>query len=164
MSRRRVEVTKEELEWAMTQTNSARSASQHLGLMYTTFIRRCKEYGVYKTNQGGRGTSKPNPKARIPLEKILSNEHFMTGGRVKKKLIEAGLVKDECDECKLQPVWNGKKLTIQLDHIDGDRTNNARANLRLLCPNCHSQTDTFSKGKNRKKKHAAVGKLVDPAE
>ena len=160
MSRKRVEVTKEQLEWAMTQTNSAYAASQHLGLMYTTFIRRCKEYGVYKPNQGLKGTAKPNPRARIPLEKILCNEHFMTGGAIKKKLIEAGLVKDECSNCGIPPVWDGKKLTIQLDHIDGDRTNNAQSNLRLLCPNCHSQTHTFSKGKLRKKSHAHVAKLV----
>lgn len=160
MSRRKIEVTREQLEWAMSQTNSAYAASQHLGLMYTTFIRRCREFGVYRPNQGLKGISKPNPKARIPLEKILSNEHFMTGGAIKKKLLEAGLVKDECSECGLPPIWNGKKLTIQLDHIDGDRTNNAQSNLRLLCPNCHSQTHTFSKGKHRKKTHAHVAKLV----
>lgn len=43
--------------------------------------------------------------------------------------------------------WMGKKLTFELDHIDGDNTNNKRENLRVLCPNCHSQTDTW-RGKN----------------
>ena len=141
----------EDLVWALGQTNSALAASKHLGLSYQTFIRRCREHGVYKTNQGGKGISKPNPKARIPLEKILSNEHFATGPMLKRKLLEANLIKDQCNICGLLPVWNEKKLVLQIDHIDGDRSNNALENLRLVCPNCHSQTPTFSRGKNKTK-------------
>ena len=157
MSRKRINVTKSQLKWVINQENSAYAASKYLGLMYSTFIRRCKEFGIYKPNQGLKGVKKPNPKACIPIEKILNNEHFMDGGKIKRKLIEAGYVKDECSECGLKPIWNKKKLTIQLDHIDGDRTNNSLLNLRLLCPNCHSQTPTFSKGKLRKKEHAHMG-------
>lgn len=55
-----------------------------------------------------------------------------------------------CAECKQTIVWNGKILVFELDHIDGNRDNNARVNSRLLCPNCHSQTPTF-KGRNKNK-------------
>lgn len=48
-----------------------------------------------------------------------------------------------------KPIWNGKTLTFDLDHINGDNTDNRIENLRFLCPNCHSQTETY-KGKNRK--------------
>lgn len=161
MTRQKIEVPKEKLEWALAQTNSARAAAIELGIAYTTFKRRCLELGIYKTNMGLKGTKKPNPKARIPLEKIFSNEHFMTGAAIKRKMLEAGLWKDECSECGQLPFWNGKPLVIQVDHIDGDRTNNGKSNLRLLCPHCHSQTDTFSKGKFRKKHHALVAELVD---
>jgi hypothetical protein len=51
-----------------------------------------------------------------------------------------------CIECKLSDEWNEKPLRLQLDHIDGNPDNNFPENLRLLCPNCHSQTETFSKG------------------
>jgi len=54
---------------------------------------------------------------------------------------------DECNECAMcgiGSVWNSKPLVLQLDHIDGNRSNNTRENLRLLCPNCHTQTDTFA--------------------
>lgn len=53
----------------------------------------------------------------------------------------------KCSECGLGPNWNNKPLTLQVDHIDGDNQNNDLDNLRLLCPNCHSQTETFA-GKN----------------
>ena len=54
---------------------------------------------------------------------------------------------EKCSECSLGPEWNKKPLTLQLDHIDGDSDNNFPDNLRLLCPNCHTQTETFgSKG------------------
>ena len=43
--------------------------------------------------------------------------------------------------------WNGNSLSLQLDHINGIHTDNRIENLRMLCPNCHSQTETFSKRK-----------------
>lgn len=50
-------------------------------------------------------------------------------------------------ECKLSE-WNGERLVLQVDHIDGNNTNDAIENLRLLCPNCHSQTETFCMSSN----------------
>lgn len=59
------------------------------------------------------------------------------------------LLPDRCCLCGLGPEWNGKTLKLQLDHIDGDACNNEFGNLRILCPNCHTQTDTFT-GRNFK--------------
>lgn len=60
---------------------------------------------------------------------------------------------DKCEICKHPPIWNGKPLVLQLDHINGDSANNHPNNLRLVCPNCHTQTDTFtSKGFGNKGK------------
>lgn len=53
-----------------------------------------------------------------------------------------------CAICGCSPEWNGKPLTFVLDHIDGHASNNSRDNLRLICPNCDSQTDTF-KSRNK---------------
>lgn len=53
-----------------------------------------------------------------------------------------------CAECNNDGTWNGKKLRLTVDHIDGTWDNNEVTNLRYLCPNCHSQTETFG-GKNK---------------
>ena len=63
---------------------------------------------------------------------------------IKKYLVE---VNNNCWECGLAAEWNGKPLVLQADHIDGNSDNNDVENLRLLCPNCHTQTGTYgSKG------------------
>lgn len=54
----------------------------------------------------------------------------------------------KCEMCGISE-WLGKPITLELDHIDGDSSNPSRKNLRLLCPNCHSQTSTF-RGRNIK--------------
>jgi hypothetical protein len=67
--------------------------------------------------------------------------------RVRRYFRENG---HSCEECALLPMWNNKPLMLEIDHIDGDRKNNKRSNLKLVCPNCHSQTPTF-RAKNIKK-------------
>lgn len=57
----------------------------------------------------------------------------------------------KCQSC-LNTEWLNKPITLELDHIDGDNKNNLESNLRLLCPNCHSFTDTW-KGRNITKEY-----------
>lgn len=79
---------------------------------------------------------------------------FSYGGKGQHKnalLLERG---HRCEECKLAE-WNDIPITLELEHIDGDRKNNTKENLKLLCPNCHSQTPTWrrssSPGWNKQK-------------
>lgn len=70
---------------------------------------------------------------------------------LKRYLVET--VGEFCACCGLGATWNENPLTLQLDHIDGNSDNNVPSNLRLICPNCHSQTPTFgSKGKGSRYK------------
>jgi len=60
---------------------------------------------------------------------------------------------NNCMECGQKGIWNDKLLYMHMDHIDGNSDNNLPENLRLICPNCHTQTDTFcSKGVGNKVK------------
>lgn len=63
-------------------------------------------------------------------------------GKLRKWLLAIGR-EYKCSECGLGDMWNGKALRIQVDHINGLSWDHRPENLRFLCPNCHSQTETF---------------------
>ena len=75
-----------------------------------------------------------NPQFHLSLEALKSDKSR------RKWLIEARGC--QCEECGLVE-WRGKPLALELHHLDGDTDNNSADNLKLLCPNCHSQTETF---------------------
>lgn len=54
---------------------------------------------------------------------------------------------NKCNKCGLSE-WMGQPITFELDHKDGNRENNIRSNLEILCPNCHSMTETWCGRKN----------------
>lgn len=104
---------------------------------------------------GGGNESKVRAKIK---ELDLDTSHFRKGGYISDPthLFVAGkpyhtsmrkqylkLVPYECRECGISK-WMGNPITLQMDHIDGDRENNTLDNLRLLCPNCHAQTETWA--------------------
>lgn len=82
-----------------------------------------------------------------PLSDILVRESAYTNNTsLKKRLVDEGVKEYHCEMCGITD-WNNKPLSLQLDHINGINNDNRLENLRLLCPNCHSQTPTFA-GKN----------------
>lgn len=89
-------------------------------------------------------------KKRIPLKKILINGSSYSRSSLKRRLIADKLILNKCQICKSKPKWKGKNLVLVLDHINGIANDNRLKNLRLLCPNCNSQTSTFTGRKNKK--------------
>ena len=81
-------------------------------------------------------------------EPIVINKQSYHG--MKKRLLANGTLMNKCAICNLDGIWNNKPIVLQLDHINGDHYDNTISNLRILCPNCHAQTNTFGV-KNTKK-------------
>jgi hypothetical protein len=87
-----------------------------------------------------RGVVTARPKA-MPLRELL-----IRGPRnrrnIKLRLIAAGLKKNECEACGISE-WRDAPLPLELHHRNGEKHDNRLENLALLCPNCHSQTDSW---------------------
>lgn len=86
---------------------------------------------------------------RQPIESYLVDGKLVQSNSLKKRLINEGLKEHKCEECGITH-WNGKIAPIELDHVNGNRYDNRLENLRILCPNCHAQTETY-RGKNKYK-------------
>lgn len=125
--------------------------SRTSGTMTKYIKRRIKEENLstahflgMKGRCGGRG------KTRYTMEEILvENSRYYNNDSLKRRLLNGKMLEEKCDICGILPEWYGKPLTLQLDHINGVSNDHRLINLRLLCPNCHSQTITYS-GRNRK--------------
>jgi len=93
-----------------------------------------------------RGAITARPRLE-PLADVLASGRVRNRNHVKRRLLMAQLKTERCESCGLTE-WRGRTLALELHHINGDGLDNRLENLLLLCPNCHSQTDTWG-GKNK---------------
>jgi hypothetical protein len=145
-----VEVEEEKFVELCQRSKSMAEASAVLGLHFNTFKRIALMLGCYRPNKSGKGIKK-NKSTETKLIDILNGKHphYQTF-KLKQKIIKHGLLEYQCSSCGISQ-WQGQAISLELDHIDGNRCNHELNNLRLLCPNCHSQTHTF-RSKNIKRK------------
>jgi 5-methylcytosine-specific restriction endonuclease McrA len=91
----------------------------------------------------------------MPIEKLLRASRNRTN--LKRRLVKAGLLSTQCGECGLRQ-WRERPLALELHHINGDGRDNRLENLSLLCPNCHSQTDSWGGRNSRRAKAPPAGR------
>lgn len=93
---------------------------------------------------------------KYSLIDIFANKHpTYPTGKLKKRLVKEGILEYKCVLCDNPGSHNGSPLTLQLDHINGINNDHRLENVRLLCPNCHTQQDTYA-GKNKSRKETVV--------
>ncbi len=89
-----------------------------------------------------------SPQSKYSLEEILiENSSYSNITRLKQRLIREGILEYKCDCCGISE-WQNKPIVLQLHHKNGKNNDHRKENLQFLCPNCHSQTETYS-GKNK---------------
>lgn len=99
------------------------------------------------TGKGWRtGNSKPVVSAP-KLEDVLVENSVYNSNRLRKRLILEGYKENKCEQCGLS-LWNGKQIPLELEHVNGNNLDNRIENLKILCCNCHAQTDTY-RGKSK---------------
>lgn len=137
----------EEIIKICSDAKTMSKAAADLGMHFNTFKRHATRLGVYNPNQAGKGINKKHNGSKIELNSILEGNHpsYQTN-KLRIRLIKEGIKRHECECCGLTK-WLDNPISLELDHIDGNRNNHKLSNLRILCPNCHSQTSTY-RGKN----------------
>lgn len=152
--------TKDILEKAVKNSVSVREIAKYFGLRaaggtHNNFTKLIKEYSIDTSHFLGKGANrgdahKGGPKKKTAQE-ILVIYSFHSPKIKKFQLVRAlnEIGRNiKCEKCGLKNKWNKKEINLQIDHINGMNWDNRAENLRYLCPNCHSQTETFG-SKNR---------------
>lgn len=151
-----MKLTKENIEEAIRNTDSMAAAAAHIGVHKNTFRKYAERYGVYsptsKKDSAQRGGLVSGGWNKIPLNEILDGlwPSYSTS-HLSKRLRKDSILEYVCQSCGNIGEWENKPLTLELDHVNGDRTDHKIENLRFLCPNCHTQTPTY-KSKNIKQR------------
>lgn len=111
-------------------------------------ITECNINTTHWTGQGwSKGKKVPPAVPAQDLNKLLIVGSKIGSSKLRQRLISANLLEYKCSICEISN-WCNQDLTLHLDHINGKHNDNRIENLRLLCPNCHSQTSTYC-GKNK---------------
>lgn len=153
------ELCKDSYSYAEVLRKAGRSVS---GGATQTLKKKIVEFNINIEHfTGQRWQQSPNQKENLQnREKYSLEEVFKKNSPVTQKILRGyverhKIIPYKCEKCGNDGHWQGEIISLELDHIDGDNTNNERSNLRYLCPNCHALTLTY-RGKNKALKMKCV--------
>jgi hypothetical protein len=146
--------TREILESVVAVSTSVNEVLRRLGLdtvggHHTNIARRIKACGIDTSHftpvvrtERMRYNQRRRTAEEILVEDASADARRIPSQRLKRAMCELG-VEERCALCGIEPVWLEEPLPLEIDHIDANWRNNRIENLRFLCPNCHSTTDSY---------------------
>jgi len=152
--------TKEKLELIVAESRAISEVLRKLGLKqsggnHTHISKKIKVYELNTSHFLGqhwnRGKKTHNTYSK---EEFIKNVLALDGPgwishTIKLKLFEFGLKEKKCENCSQGEIWNKMELKFHLEHKNGNHNDNRLENLKILCPNCHSQTPTYAAKKRK---------------
>lgn len=134
--------SREKLEEAVKNSTNFSKTFEYLNACKTNYSFLKKK--VIEYNIDISHFEKTTIRKRLGLNEILVKGEYcsLSGTVLKNKLYKAGLKQPICEECGQDENWRGKRMSLILDHRDGNRRNSELENLRIICPNCNAILDT----------------------
>ena len=109
---------------------------------YRTVRKHVEALGLDTSHFVGKGAGKSKGNVKYTLAEMLVENGSASTYNVRNRLFKEGIKEYQCEFCGLSE-WMGKPIALQLDHINGVGNDHRIENLQILCPNCHSQTETW---------------------
>jgi len=141
--------SKEELQQIVAQSTSMKEVidklgyATHSGNNNNTVKKRIEQYGIDISH------FKSQPSIERNETNVFIKDSTASQATLRRWYIKGNYTPYICSICGQEPLWQGKELTLILDHINGQNHDDRLENLRWVCPNCNQQLDTTN-GKNRK--------------
>lgn len=122
-----------------------------VGGNYGTISKYINMYNIDTSHFTGQtwnvGLAYTEQASQYSIDEILENKIYICSSNLKNRLFRLNIKEEKCECCGATNIWNGKPLTLELHHKNGNHYDNSLENLQILCPNCHSQTKNYRKPK-----------------